>query len=361
MRMEVIYSKKVMVLYSKSRSQVLPLLVILAVIMVFSSCENANRKRQLTGAGASFPAPIYRAWAISYSATSKTSITYLSVGSSRGIELVKQKKVDFGASDIPLTEEELATAGLFQIPMLIGNVVPVVNLPGIKPGSLILSGPLLAAIYLGEITSWSDSTIKRLNPELHLPDRKIIVIHRNDGSGTSYLFTGFLNQYAFRWCRQIGQQARPSWPVGQGAEYNAGVVQAVMNNSGSIGYVEFNYAKAAELDCVSLALPDGPVIKPSPEAFHIGARRLISEKTMEITESRHSAFGIGWPITGITYILLPKKAKDQEQALALLRFFTWCYDEGRVQALQFDYLPLNRTLAETSINTLHRYLTIPEN
>lgn len=295
----------------------------------------------LTGAGASFPAPVYRKWTYSYSQqTPGVTVTYQSVGSGAGLNQIKEGTVDFAGSDNPLTLQQQQDAGLVQVPMLTGGVVVIVNLPGVKDGQLKLSKDVLSRIYLGEITMWNDAAIKALNPKLKLPKLKITVVRRSDSSGTSFIFTNYLSKISPVWKEKVGQGSSVKWPVGIGGQKNPGVCNNVAKIKGSIGYTEYTYAVESKLTCAALENADGKFVQPSQKAFSASAAAADWKNApgfyMELTNIPGAE---SWPITGVTYVLTRKDA-DADTKAALRNYFNWCYTEGADDAAELNYVAL---------------------
>lgn len=319
-------------------------------------CEQ-NREILLQGAGATFPGPVYRAWALSYPKPHDVKIHYDAVGSGQGINSIEKFAVDFGASDKPLRVDELEQNQLFQIPMLIGGVVPIVNLPGIGNNDLLLTGEVLAAIYLGEISRWNDPLITRLNSNLNLPDRPIRVVHRQDDSGTSWIFTGYLSAVSNKWTEGPGHKSQPQWPTGIGVNKNSGVIRSVVEKPGSIGYVQYAFVADSTVTCVRLANRQGQDVSPSMSSFYAALKSQWEQQTNMIHLNLVNASGKeSWPMTNFTYLLIPRSFHDHEKAHALLRYLTWCYDEGSDIALGLNYIPVPSPVADDSIKSLRQYL-----
>jgi len=295
--------------------------------------------QDVTGAGASFPAPIYAKWADAYNKATGARINYQSVGSGAGIKQIKSKTVDFGATDAPLTDEELAKDGMIQFPTVIGGVVPVVNIKGITPGQLRLTGAVLGDIYLGKITKWNDPAITALNPGVALPDDAIAVVRRADGSGTSFLFTNYLSKVNAEWKSKVGEGTAVNWPTGAGGKGNEGVSAFVQRLPNSIGYVEYAYAKQNKMSYVLLKNKDGNFTKPDDEAFKAAAANADWSKSFYqvLTEQ---AGKDAWPITGATFILMHKTQDKPANATNSLKFFEWAYESGDKSAEELDYVPL---------------------
>ncbi len=294
---------------------------------------------EITGAGASFPAPIYSKWAAEYNKETGNKVNYQSIGSSGGIKQISAKTVDFGASDAPLTPEQLAEKGLIQFPTVIGGVVPVVNLKGIAPGQMKLTGDLLGQIYLGKVNKWNDKAIADLNPGLALPDQDIGVIRRADGSGTTFIFTNYLSKVSPDWKSTVGEGSAVKWPVGLGGKGNEGVSAFVQRLPGSIGYVEYAYAKQNKLTHVQMQNKEGQFVQPSEESFKAASAGADwSNSFYEILT--HQPGKASWPITGATFILMYKEQDNAAKASEVLKFFNWAYAKGDQMASDVDYVPL---------------------
>ena len=295
--------------------------------------------QDVTGAGATFPAPIYAKWADAYNKASGARINYQSVGSGAGIRQIKAKTVDFGASDMPLKDEELAKDGLVQFPMVIGGVVPVVNIKGIAPGQIKLTGAVLADIYLGKITKWNDAAITALNASLPLPDAVIAPVARADGSGTTFIFTNYLSKVSEDWKSKVGEGTTVKWLAGTAGKGNEGVAAFVQRLPNSIGYVEYAYVKQNKMTYVQLKNKDGQWVTPSDDAFKAAAAGADWNKTFyQITTDQPGK--TAWPLTNPTYILMFKSQDKPAQASAALKFFDWAYQNGDKMADDLDYVPL---------------------
>ena len=295
--------------------------------------------QDVTGAGASFPAPIYSKWADSYNKASGVRINYQSVGSGAGLRQIKAKTVDFGASDAPLKDDELAKDGMIQFPTVIGGVVPVVNIAGITPGQLKLTGAVLGDIYLGKISKWNDAAITGLNPGANLPDAAISVVRRADGSGTSFLFTNYLSKVNPEWKSKVGEGTAVNWPTGAGGKGNEGVSAFVQRLPNSIGYVEYAYAKQNKMSHVMLRNLSGQYVGPDDMNFKAAAASAEWSKSFYqvLTEQPGKD---SWPITGATFILM-HKAQDKPAAAAnALKFFDWAYAQGDKAAEDLEFVPL---------------------
>ncbi|MGO8702747.1 MAG: phosphate ABC transporter substrate-binding protein PstS [Candidatus Brocadiia bacterium] len=296
----------------------------------------------ITGAGATFPYPLYMKWADMYNGLTGMKMNYQSIGSGGGIQQIKSKTVDFGASDAPLTKEELDAAGLMQFPMIIGGVVPVLNVEGIRPGQLKLTGKVLAEIYLGKVAKWNDPAIAALNPDLRLPDLAITVVHRSDGSGTTWIFTNYLCKMSPEWKEKVGYKTSVKWPVGVGAKGNEGVAANVKNlTEGAIGYVEFAYALQTKMCHAQMQNQAGKFVEPSFETFSSAAAgadwKSAPGMYMVLTDQPGEK---SWPITGASFILIYKEQPDAAKAEGLLKFFDWCYRSGGEAAKALYYVPI---------------------
>lgn len=306
--------------------------------------------QDITGAGASFPAPVYAKWADSYYKETGNRVNYQSIGSSAGVKQILAKTVDFGASDAPLTDENLAKDGLIQFPTVIGGVVPVINVKGIKEGQLKLTGEVLADIYLGKITQWNDEAIKSLNPTLDLPNAKITVVRRADGSGTSFVFTSYLAKVSTAWKDQVGVGAAVKWPVGVGGKGNEGVSAFVMRLANSIGFVEYAYAKQNRMAYVALKNAAGNFVVPSDEAFKAAAEGIDWEKTFA-QDMTNAAGAEAWPLSTATYIILYQQTNKPAQTAAALKFFNWALEKGDAASAELDYVAFPETVKKTIRNS----------
>ena len=295
----------------------------------------------ISGAGATFPAPLYAKWAQAYQQQTGSNLNYQAIGSGGGIKQIKAKTVDFGASDKPLKPQELDQAGLYQFPTVMGGVVPIMNLPGIQPGQLHLNGPVLASIFLGAVTKWNDPQIAALNPGVALPNLPITVVHRSDGSGTSFLFTSYLSMVSPAFQQKVGASDAVQWPTGLGGKGNDGVAAFVKQTAGSIGYVEFAYATQNKMTYADLQAHDGAFVAPTAQGFAAAAAGADWTKApgnylLLLNQPGASA----WPITGATFILIYKRQSDPAKAKAVLSFFDWAYKTGDAAASGLDYVPL---------------------
>lgn len=295
----------------------------------------------ISGAGATFPYPIYAKWAEAYKKETGIGLNYQSIGSGGGIKQIKAGTVTFGASDKPLEMKELTDSGLVQFPMIIGGVVPVANVPGLKPGALKLDGPTLASMYLGEITKWDDARIKALNPGLSLPSLAIAPVYRSDGSGTNFLFTYYLSGVSPGFKSKVGANTSVEWPVGIGAKGNEGVANMTTQTSGAIGYVEYAFAKQNKMTYIVMKNRDGRFVSPEAKAFQAAAANADWMKApgyyLILTDQPGAA---SWPITGASFILMYRNPKDANASRTALEFFAWAYAKGGDLAAQLDYVPM---------------------
>jgi phosphate transport system substrate-binding protein len=300
---------------------------------------SAAQAQDVTGAGATFPAPIYAKWADAYNKATGARINYQSVGSGAGIRQIKAKTVDFGASDMPLKDDELAKDGLVQFPTVIGGVVPVINIKGINPGQVKLTGQALADIYLGKITKWNDPALTALNPGVPLPDAAIAPVARADGSGTTFIFTNYLSKVSPEWKEKVGEGTTVKWLAGTAGKGNEGVAAFVQRLPNSIGYVEYAYVKQNKMNFVQLKNKDGQWVSPSDDAFKAAAAGADWNKTFyQITTDQPGK--TAWPLTNPTYILMYKSQDKAANASAALKFFEWAYVNGDKMADDLDYVPL---------------------
>jgi len=308
----------------------------LASTLAFSAAVQAA---EVTGAGATFPAPIYAKWADAYQKATGNKINYQSIGSGGGIKQITAKTVDFGASDMPLKPEQLEKDGFIQFPTVIGGVVPVLNVEGIKPGELKLTGPLLADIFLGKIVKWNDKAIAELNPKAKLPDAPIGVVRRADGSGTSFIFTNYLSKVSEEWKSKVGEGTAVQWPVGLGGKGNEGVAAFVQRLPGSIGYVEYAYAKQNKMTYAVLQNAAGSFVAPDDLTFKAAAASAEWKNGFyEILTNQKGKDT--WPISGATFILVHKVQDKPAQGAETLKFFEWAYKNGAKMAEEMDYVPM---------------------
>ncbi|MFZ3286183.1 MAG: phosphate ABC transporter substrate-binding protein PstS [Telluria sp.] len=295
----------------------------------------------ITGAGATFPYPIYAKWAESYKSATGNGLNYQSIGSGAGIKQIKARTVDFGASDMPLKAEDLEAEGLMQFPAIMGGVVTIVNLEGVAPGIMKLTGPVVADIYLGKIVKWNAPEIAALNPGMKLPDADITVVHRADGSGTSFLFTDYLSKVSPEFKTRIGANTAVKWVVGVGGKGNEGVAANVQRIKGSIGYVEWAYAKKNKMSHTQLKNKDGQFLQPDDDNFKAAAAGAEWTKApgfgVVLTDQ---AGKTSWPITGVSYILMHKVQADAAKGKEVLKYFDWAFKNGAGAAAELDYVPL---------------------
>jgi phosphate transport system substrate-binding protein len=299
----------------------------------------------ISGAGATFPYPIYSKWADAYKTQTGVGLNYQSIGSGGGIKQIKAKTVTFGASDMPLKPEELTQSGLVQFPMIIGGVVPVVNVKGVKPGAMTLNGATIASIYLGEIKKWNDPAIRKLNPKLALPDQAIAPIYRSDGSGTNFLFSDYLSKSSAKFKDSVGAATSVEWPVGIGAKGNEGLANMTTQTDGSIGYVEYAYAKQNVMSYALLLNKAGKAVAPNAQAFQAAASNGDWSHApgyyLILTDQAGAA---SWPITGASFILIYSQPPDPKATGDALKFFDWAYKNGGKMAADLDYVPLPESL-----------------
>ncbi|KQM68702.1 phosphate ABC transporter substrate-binding protein PstS [Xylophilus sp. Leaf220] len=322
----------------------------LAVTVAATGFSAAWAQSEATGAGASFPAPLYAKWAADYNKATGVKINYQSVGSGAGIKQIDAKTVDFGASDAPLKDEELQAKGLVQFPTVIGGVVPVVNIAGIKPGEIKLNGQILGDIYLGKITNWTDAAIKALNPGVNLPDAAIAPVRRADGSGTSFIFTNYLSKVNAEWKSKVGEGTAVNWPTGAGGKGNEGVAAFVGRLPNSIGYVEYAYVKQNKMNYVQLQNADGGTVSPDDSAFKAAAAGADWNKSFyQILTNQPGKDA--WPITGATFILMHKSQDKPAQAATALKFFDWAYKGGDKTASDLDYVPMPDAVKATILKS----------
>jgi len=302
---------------------------------------------EITGAGASFPYPIYAKWAAKFQEETGNRVNYQSIGSGGGQQQIIGRIVDFGASDDPMGAEQLDEHGLLQFPAIIGGTVPVVNIDGVKPGELKLTGPLIADIYLGRIKKWNDPAVQALNPGVNLPSASIVVVHRSDGSGTTFGWTNYLSKVSVDWKQEVGEGKAVRWPTGQGGKGNEGVAAYVRQLKNSIGYVEFAYAKQNALSWAQLQNLDGQFVQPSQKAFAAAAANADWKAAPGMGVVLTNEPGAdSWPITAASFILIHKKQDGRKSAAAVLEFFGWAFDHGDALAVDLDYVPLPDPVVE---------------
>jgi phosphate transport system substrate-binding protein len=313
-------------------------LLALAAATTFSFA-GAVSAQEITGAGASFPAPIYAKWASDYNKATGVKVNYQSIGSGGGIKQIDSKTVDFGASDMPQTDEVLKSKGQVQFPTVIGGVVPVINVKGIEPGQLKLNGQLLGDIFLGKITKWNDAALKALNPTLALPDTAIAPVRRADGSGTTFIFTNYLSKVNAEWKSKVGEGTAVNWPVGAGGKGNEGVSAFVNRLPNSIGYVEYSYVKQNKMNYAVMQNSTGAFVKPDDEAFKAAAAGAEWNKSFfQILTNQPGKDA--WPISGATFVLMHAKQDKPANGTEVLKFFNWAYTNGAKTAADLDYVPL---------------------
>ena len=295
--------------------------------------------QDVTGAGASFPAPLYAKWAADYNKATGVKVNYQSVGSGAGIKQIDAKTVAFGASDMPLKDEDLAAKGQIQFPTVIGGVVPVVNIAGIASGQMRLNGQVLGDIYLGKITKWNDPALKALNPTLNLPDAVIAPVRRADGSGTSFIFTNYLSKVNAEWKAKVGEGTAVNWPTGTGGKGNEGVAAFVGRLPNSIGYVEYAYVKQNKMTYAQMQNAAGQFVAPDDDTFKAAAAGADWSKSFnQLLTNQPGAKS--WPITGATFILMHKVQDKPAEAATALKFFDWAYKNGDKTAADLDYVPM---------------------
>ncbi len=295
--------------------------------------------QEITGAGATFPAPIYSKWAAEYNKATGVKVNYQSIGSGGGIKQIDSKTVDFGASDMPLTDEVLKTKGQMQFPTVMGGVVPVVNIKGIESGQLKLTGQLLGDIYLGKVARWNDPAIKALNPTLALPDAAIAQVRRADGSGTTFIFTNYLSKVSPEWKSKVGEGTAVNWPVGAGGKGNEGVAAFVARLPNSLGYVEYSYVKQNKMTYAVVQNSAGNFVKPEDDTFKAAAAGADWAKSFyQILTNQPGKDA--WPISGATFILMHTKQDKPVNATEVLKFFSWAYKNGDKTAADLDYVPM---------------------
>ena len=315
--------------------------IFLGAALVTGLLAATSHATDITGAGATFPFPIYAKWAEEYKKTSGSNMNYQSIGSGGGIKQITANTVDFGASDMPLTPEALAKDGLVQFPAIIGGVVLVVNIDGVAPGAMRLTGPVAADIFLGKIKIWNDKAIAELNPGLKLPADPITVVRRADGSGTTFLFTDYLSKISPEWKTKVGASTAVAWPEGVGGKGNEGVSAYVQRIKGSIGYVEFAYAKKNKMTFTALKNQAGNFILPDDPSFQAATANADWAKApgffLVLTDQPGKD---SYPISGASFILMHKSQDNPEKGLAVLKFFAWAFKHGAKSAIELDYVPM---------------------
>ncbi|MEO7108268.1 MAG: phosphate ABC transporter substrate-binding protein PstS [Rhodoferax sp.] len=321
----------------------LPILSLtLATTLGFAGVVSAQ---EITGAGASFPAPIYAKWASEYNKATGIKVNYQSIGSGGGIKQIDSKTVDFGASDMPQTDEVLKSKGQMQFPTIMGGVVPVINIKGIEPGQLKLTGPLLGDIFLGKVSRWNDPAIKALNPGLALPDAAIAQVRRADGSGTTFIFTNYLSKVNAEWKSKVGEGTAVNWPVGAGGKGNEGVAAFVARLPNSIGYTEYSYVKQNKLNYAIMQNSSGVFVKPEDDSFKAAAAGADWSKSFyQILTNQPGKDA--WPISGATFILMHLTQDKPAKATEALKFFNWAYANGGKSAADLDYVPMPASVVD---------------
>ena len=315
--------------------------LVAAAGLVAAIATGAASAADISGAGATFPYPIYSKWADAYKKETGNGLNYQSIGSGGGIKQIQAKTVTFGASDMPLSAQQLDKDGMIQFPTVIGGVVPVVNLDGIKPGELVLDGPTLANIYLGKVKRWNEDAIAKLNPGVKLPSTAIAVVHRSDGSGTTFLFTDYLSKVSDEWKSKVGNNASVQWPTGIGGKGNEGVAGSVTQPKGAIGYVEYSYVKQNKMNFAKMVNRDGKTVSPGSDAVQAAAAGADWVGTPGMAVIITNAPGANsWPMAGATFIIMYKKPVDAAASGEALKFFDWAYKSGDKMAEDLDYVPM---------------------
>ena len=314
---------------------------LVAGLLVSAGLVAGANAAQLTGAGATFPAPMYAKWAEAYKAQTGTTVNYQAIGSGGGVKQIMAKTVDFGASDDPVSAADLEKNGLAQFPAIIGGVVPVANIPGVAPGQLKLNNDVLSDIFRAKVTKWNDPAIASVNPGIKLPDTAITVVYRSDSSGTTAVFTDFLAQVSPGFKGVVGSGKTVNWPAGVGGKGNAGVAANVTKIDGAIGYVEYAYAKQNKMTHLSLINKDGKAVQPNEASFSAAAAKANWAGTPNFAVNLNNQPGAAsWPITSASFILMYKKAEKPEQSAEVLKFFNWALTKGQKMATDLDYVPL---------------------
>jgi phosphate transport system substrate-binding protein len=323
------------------------ILASLTAAVAFTAASSAIAQvTEITGAGATFPAPLYARWAADYNKATNVRMNYQSIGSGGGLRQIRGKTVFFGASDVPLTDAELAKDGLVQFPTVIGGVVPIVNITGLQAGQLRLTGEVLGDIFLGKITRWNDPVLVKLNPGVKLPDAAIAPVRRADGSGTTFIFTNYLSKVNAEWASKVGEGASVNWPTGAGGKGNEGVTAFVQRLPNSIGYVEYSYARQNKLAFALMGNAAGNFVAPDDVTFAAAAAGADWSKSFYqiLTNQRGKD---AWPITGATFIIMHRVQERPENATAVLRFFDWAYMNGSKTATELDYVPMPESVVKS--------------
>src|SRR5216684_4343685 len=330
------------------REPVKPFKILTAAAVLAAASIAPAGAADISGAGATFPYPIYAKWADAYKKATGNGLNYQSIGSGGGIKQIKARTVTFGASDMPLKADELAKDALVQFPTVMGGVVPVINLEGVAPGALVLDGPTLAKIFLGDVQTWDDPAIKKLNPQAKLPSDAIVIVHRSDGSGTTFIFTDYLSKVSPDWKSKVGSNTAVEWPAGIGAKGNEGVANNVAQTRGSIGYVEYAYAKQNKLTHTNMLNKDGKPVEPTSATFQAAAANANWSSVPGYGVILANQPGAqSWPMTAATWILMYKKPQDAAAAAEALKFFAWSYDKGAKMAEDLDYIPMPKNVADS--------------
>jgi phosphate transport system substrate-binding protein len=320
---------------------------VLGLAAVATVVSGSAAEAAVTGAGSSFVYPVLSRWAADFKKAGGEEINYQSVGSGAGIAQIKAATVDFGATDKPMTPDELQAAGLAQFPVVVGGIVPVINLSGLRPGRLHLTGPVLAGIFAGQVKKWNDPVIAKLNPGLKLPDMAISVVHRSDGSGTTYNFTHYLSQVSKGWKDRIGEGTTVNWPTGLGGKGNEGVANYVKQVSGSIGYVEYAYALQNKMSHAVIQNKAGRYVQPNAASFSAAAATVDWTKAKDFYQLMTNAPGTNaWPVAATTWVVMYKQPKNAASSATARKFFDWSLTKGQKQALALDYVPLPATLVK---------------
>ena len=326
----------------------------------FAAASISASALDISGAGATFPYPIYAKWADAYRKETGNGLNYQSIGSGGGIKQIQAKTVVFGATDAPLSGDELTKSGLVQFPMVMGGIVAVINIDGISPGSLVVDGPTLAKIFLGQVKSWDDAALKALNPGAALPRQAIAVVHRSDGSGTTFNFTDYLSKVSPDWKSKVGSATAVEWPVGIGAKGNEGVANNVAQTKGSIGYVEYAYAKQNKLNSTKMINKDGKTVAPVSETFQAAAASADWNSVPGYGLILSNQPGAqSWPMTAATFILIHKQPQDAAAAAEALKFFAWAYSNGGKLAEDLDYVPMPAKVVATIQSTWTKEIKDP--
>ena len=319
-----------------------------ATLLAVLCCSAASAATvTLRGAGATFPAPLYQAWGTAYTLKSGVEVVYEAVGSGLGLDRLRAHQIDFGASDAPLTAQELSSEGLVQFPVVVGGVVPIINVTGIPPGRLKMTGRVLADVYLGRIRRWNEAPIAALNPDITLPSANITVVHRSDSSGSSMLWTDYLSRSSESWRSEVGTSLTPRWPTGVAASGNEGVASYVERTRFALGYVEFYYARNHRLSDVAVRNRSGHFVRAGPDAFRAAAKAVKWGSIESMGQLPTDASGPeSWPITGASFVLVAGHSGSGERTREVLRFFDWALHEGEPMVHHLEYVPVPQTVVE---------------